>query len=235
MAEATTPIYDSAALACRGVWKVFQRGRLVVKALSDLSMQVNECEIVALTGPSGSGKSTLLNLLGALDLPTRGETYGLGIRYLDLSNDGRNRFRRYNIGFVFQELRLISHLTATQNVMLPKLFDAIPVVPLRNTALSLLDSVGLAARADHFPYELSYGEQQRVAIARAVITTPKIILADEPTANLDNKNADLVINIIHNLRTQGATIVMATHDERLAKSADRVLRIEGGILEACTV
>lgn len=228
---AVEPGTQSEALICESVWKIFERGRLIVRALSDISMRIRSGEVLALVGSSGSGKSTLLNLLGALDIPTKGEVYGLGFRYKNLSNEERNRFRRNNIGFVFQELRLISHLTAVQNVMLPRLFDGLEGAALTEQAQSLLGRVGVSGRSDHFPYELSYGEQQRVAIARAIITAPKIILADEPTANLDVKNADGVVGILQDLRANGATVVVATHDHRVMESADRVVRIEGGLLQ----
>jgi len=153
------------------------------------------------------------------------------LRYRDLGNEQCNRFRRTNIGFVFQELRLINHLTATENVMLPRLFEGHIKSELMNTAVGLLGQVDLGERVDHFPYELSYGEQQRVAIARAVVTKPKIVLADEPTANLDNKNTERVISILHSLRASGTTFVVATHDDRLSRAADRVVEIAGGVLQ----
>ncbi len=223
---------DTPVLVCEGAWKIFQRGRRVVRALVDLSLEVRSREFLCLTGPSGSGKSTLLNLLGALDVPTKGEVYGLGLRYRGLSNEECGRFRRVNVGFVFQELRLIRHLTAVENVMLPKLFDGMDRGTLLETALRLLGQVEMTERADHFPYELSYGEQQRVAFARAIVTAPKIILADEPTANLDDASADRVLAIMHALRSSGTTVVVATHDERLTRTASRILRIEGGTLHS---
>ena len=222
---------DASILICRHVWKIFQRGRRVVRALMDVSLEVNRQEIVCVIGPSGSGKSTLLNLLGTLDLETKGDVYGLGVRYADLSNEECNRFRRHNIGFVFQELRLISHLTAAENVMLQKLFDGMNKSNLEAIALRLLERMEMSERADHFPYELSYGEQQRVAIARAIVTQPKIIFADEPTANLDEGNADGIIRVFQDLKAAGATIVAATHDGRLARTADRLIRLERGVLK----
>jgi putative ABC transport system ATP-binding protein len=173
-----------------------------------------------------------LDLLGALDFPTKGEICAFGIDLGTLSNEQRNRLRRQKIGLVFQELRLISHLTAVENVMLPRLFDGIPRGTLEEASKKLLSSVKMSARADHFPFELSYGEQQRVAIARAISTSPAILLADEPTANLDDDNAGQVVGIFRGLQAAGTTIVVATHDNRLAGGADRIIKLEtGGVIE----
>ena len=221
---------DPVAFRCEHVWKLFQRGRRVVQALIDINLSAQSGEFLCLIGPSGSGKSTLLNLLGALDLPTKGEVFGFGYSYRALGNEGCNRFRRANVGFVFQELRLVPHLTAAENIMLPTLFDGADPNVAKSRARELLDRYEMDDRHDHFPFELSYGERQRVAIARAVFTRPRVVLADEPTANLDDENAERVTRSLYELRAAGTTVVVATHDDRITATADRAVRLTKGAL-----
>jgi putative ABC transport system ATP-binding protein len=172
----------------------------------------------------------LLAILGALDKPTKGEITAFGLRYESLTEDGRDQFRRDRIGFVFQDLRLISHLTAVENVLLPNLFGEAKMPSLVADAENALERLGLAERFDHFPRELSYGEQQRVAFARALIRKPMLLLADEPTANLDDPNADRVVSILKATKPQGVASVVASHDPRVIEASDRVLWIHDGLL-----
>ena len=217
-------------ILCREVWKLFRLGDRIIKALQGVSLSVPAQSIVVLRGASGSGKSTLLNLIGGLATPTRGEVAVMGTEISALGRAERGAFRRSNIGFVFQELVLVPHLTAIENVALAMAFDGKRPVALA-AALELLGNIGLAERTEHRPAELSYGERQRVAIARAAIRKPRIILADEPTANLDDENAERVSRIFTELRNAGTTLVIATHDPRLEVHADRIVRIEGGQIQ----
>jgi ABC-type lipoprotein export system ATPase subunit len=220
------------AVSSRNLWKIFKQGRRVVKALQDITLDVVAGEFLALRGSSGSGKSTLLNIIGGLDIPTTGQINTLSVALGGLNQAERGTFRRRNIGFVFQELTLVPHLTALENVALPLAFETGGAKHARAAALKLLDQFDLGDRADHLPSELSYGERQRVAISRAAIRAPSILLADEPTANLDDANVDRVWRIFLDLRDKGTTIISATHDPRLEAHADRVVRIEGGQLQS---
>lgn len=215
-------------LTCGNVWKIFQRGRRIVRALTDVTLTIRRSEFIALTGPSGSGKSTLLDLLGGLDLATKGQVAVFDVPLHTLSSEQRSRLRRNVIGFVFQDLRLIAHLTALENVILPMIVQRTAPESLEGAARSLLSRFNLGERLDHFPYELSYGEQQRVAIARALITNPAIILADEPTANLDDNNAAQVLDILINLQGESKTVVIATHDPRVVTAAHRTIQLRSG-------
>ena len=216
------------SLSCNGVWKIFQRGRRTVQALKDVTIAIRQGEFIALTGPSGSGKSTLLDLLGGLDLATSGQVSVFNVTLDTLSSEQRSRLRRHTIGFVFQDLRLIAHLTAIENVILPMIVQRLPLESIEQSARSLLSRFNLADRLDHFPYELSYGEQQRVAIVRSLITNPEIILADEPTANLDDVNTTQVLEIFHALLDKKKTVIVATHDPRVVSAAHRVIRLTSG-------
>lgn len=217
-------------LYCKGVWKIFRAGDGVIKALRDVSLAVQKGELLCVRGPSGSGKSTLLNILGTLDSPTTGEVVGLEMRYQDLSQFQMSRFRRNYLGFVFQELSLIPHLTALENVLMPCLFDPGADEVVARFAVKLLQDVGAYHRASHFPRQLSSGERQRVAIARSLVRNPRIVFADEPTANLDNANVEKVISIFKGLCNQGVTIVVATHDERIERASARTIWIDDGVL-----
>jgi len=218
------------ALSCSDVWKVFRSGRVIVKAVQGVSLTVQKGQIVCVRGPSGSGKSTLLSLLGALDTPTKGEVFGLGMRYVDLTMFELSRLRRNHYGFVFQELSLIPHLTAAENAVAPRMFEGISQRELREQSSCLLEKVGLLHRASHYPRELSYGERQRVAIARALSNAPAIVFADEPSANLDNGNVERLVEVFKELQRGGTTIVVATHDVRLEGMAAQILSMNDGIL-----
>lgn len=197
----------------------------VIRALDDISLHVEPGEWLAMMGPSGSGKSTMVNLIGCLDRPTSGEIWLDGQNVAGISSAELNRVRAEKIGFVFQQFHLVPYLTALENVMLAQYFHSMTD---EQEALEALDRVGLKARAHHVPAHLSGGEQQRVCIARALINDPKIILADEPTGNLDAQNEEIVLRLLRELHQQGRTIVMVTHDPVVARLADRRIELHHG-------
>jgi putative ABC transport system ATP-binding protein len=200
-----------------------------IKALDDFSLTVDPGEWVSIMGPSGSGKSTLVNLIGCLDRPSTGEIWLDGQNVASISNSDLNRVRAEKIGFVFQQFHLIPYLTAVENVMLAQYFHSMTD---QQEALDALDRVGLKERAHHLPSQLSGGEQQRVCIARALINDPKIILADEPTGNLDAQNEEIVLRLLREFHQQGRTIVMVTHDPVVARLADRRIELHHGKIAA---
>jgi putative ABC transport system ATP-binding protein len=201
----------------------------VVRALDGVSMEIHEGEVVALVGSSGSGKSTLLNLLGGLDHPTSGELLFRGKNLSKMQGPELAAYRRRDVGMVFQSFNLIPHRPALDNVILPMIFEGTSKDVRRARAAELLDSVGLAKRASHRPAELSGGEQQRVAIARALANSPPMILADEPTGNLDSTTAAEILQLLLRLnRDQGKTLVLITHDEHVASVAGRRIRLKDG-------
>ncbi|MBV9608486.1 MAG: ABC transporter ATP-binding protein, partial [Acidobacteria bacterium] len=197
----------------------------VIHALDDVSLSVASGEWLAVMGPSGSGKSTLVNLIGCLDRPTTGEIWLEGENVASLSQSDLNRFRAEKIGFVFQQFHLIPYLTALENIMLAQYFHSMTD---QSEALEALDRVGLKERAQHLPAHLSGGEQQRVCIARALINDPRIVLADEPTGNLDAANEEIVLRLLREFHQQGRTIVMVTHDPVVARLADRRVDLHHG-------
>jgi putative ABC transport system ATP-binding protein len=197
----------------------------VIRALDDFTLRVEPGEWMAVMGPSGSGKSTLVNLIGCLDRPTSGEIWLEGANVAELGNQELNRVRAEKIGFVFQQFHLIPYLSAVENVMLAQYFHSMTD---ESEARQALERVGLQDRADHLPAQLSGGEQQRVAIARALINDPKIILADEPTGNLDAANEEIVLRLLRELHSQGRTIVMVTHDPVVARLSDRRVELHHG-------
>lgn len=209
--------------------KTYGSGESRVEALRDVSFTVKQGEFVAVVGESGSGKSTLLNCIGALDSPTYGNIYIDGNELFSMKEEQRTIFRRRNIGFVFQSFQLVSELTVEQNIAFPILLDYRQPEPEKVD--EILEVLGLEERRHHLPSQLSGGQQQRVAIGRALITRPKLILADEPTGNLDSKNSQDVMDLlIRASRHYQQTILMITHNMSLAASADRVLRVSDGIL-----
>lgn len=219
-----------ACLAAEDVTKVYLVGP-GVEALRRVSLSVETGSFVAVTGPSGCGKSTLLHLLGGLDRPTYGEVRLDGRPYSNLSSAGLARLRRSAIGFVFQQFHLVQELTALENIELPMRLAGRGGRDVTDVAESLLARVGLSGRAGHYPYELSGGEQQRVAVARALANRPKILLADEPTGNLDRASAAGLLALLAEFHEAGQTIVVATHDASVVEAAGRVVHLRDGRLE----
>jgi putative ABC transport system ATP-binding protein len=219
------------SLECRGVTRQLQSGTVALRVLDGIDLQIAAGEVVAIVGPSGSGKSTLLGLLAGLDRPSTGSVRVLGIPLESLDEDGLARLRRDSIGFVFQTFQLLGNLTARENVLLPLELARVPNASARCDAL--LERVGLAARGHHYPSQLSGGEQQRVAIARAFAPHPRILLADEPTGNLDPKTGEAVLELLFELRAQhGSTLILVTHDARVAARADRRVELVAGRIVA---
>ncbi len=217
----------------RGLAKVYRRGDQRIPVLADLALDVAAGEFVALMGPSGSGKSTLLNLIAGIDTPTAGTVEIGGVDIAGLSEGELADWRAVNVGFVFQFYNLLPVLSALDNVELPLLLTGLSARQRRERAATVLALVGLADRADHYPNELSGGQQQRVAIARALVTDPTLIVADEPTGDLDRVTGAEVLGLLRELVHQlGKTIVMVTHDPKAAASADRVVQLEKGVLVA---
>ncbi|CDK40331.1 ABC transporter ATP-binding protein [Halorubrum sp. AJ67] len=213
-----------------GVVKRYDTGAEIIEALKDVDFHADRGEMVVVTGPSGSGKSTMLNMIGLLDTPTEGEIYLDGRTVTDFDEDERTEERRSQLGFVFQNFHLLPMLTAEENVELPSMWDT--DVDRRERAVDLLERVGLGDRLTHTPDELSGGQQQRVAIARSLINEPDILLADEPTGNLDQDTGKTVLDEITRLkREENIAVVSITHDEQLVEYADRVVRIVDGVVQ----
>ena len=212
------------------IFKIYEMGENKVYALDDVSLHVAAHEFVSIIGPSGSGKSTLMNMLGCLDVPTQGRYFLDGIDISKKTDDELAEIRNKKIGFVFQGFNLLPKLTAVENVELPLIYSNVSAKERHEKAKEALAKVGLEGRIDHKPTELSGGQQQRVAIARALITDPPIILADEPTGNLDSKSGKEVMEIFKNLNANGNTIILITHDSGVAAQAKRVVRIQDGKL-----
>ncbi|CAN5559697.1 ABC transporter ATP-binding protein [soil metagenome] len=211
------------------VWKLHKLGDEVVKALISVDLQVMPGEFVCLMGPSGSGKSTLLNMIGGLDRPTKGSIHVGGRDTGKLTESQFAALRHETIGFIFQSYNLIPFLSAVENVELPLMFEPYDRKSLRKRALELLDLVGLSHRVDHQPTKMSGGEQQRTAIARSLISNPTLVLADEPTANLDHRTGETVVRMLRDLGTTlGVTVVASTHDPTVADEASRVVRMKDG-------
>jgi len=210
------------------VWKVYQRGKTDVKALRGVSFQVKEGEIVAIMGPSGCGKTTLLNIIGGLDKPTKGNIRVNDIELSSLGESKLTKFRRENIGFVFQFYNLLPNLTALENVQLPLIAQGMSKKERLEKATEFLQAVGLSDRLYHKPGELSGGEQQRVAIARAIAVQPSIILADEPTGDLDSKTGEEIMELLRQINDQGQTIIIVTHDDMIAMTTDRIIQLRDG-------
>lgn len=223
-----------ALIDVQDMYKVYNPGENEVRALDGVSLQVYEGEFVAIIGHSGSGKSTLMNMLGCLDVPTKG-TYILNNRDVShLSDNELSEVRNNYIGFIFQGFNLIQNLTAIENVELPLIYRHVEKKERRRLAVEALKKVGLESRMKHKPTELSGGQQQRVAIARAIAAAPPLILADEPTGNLDSKSTKDIMKILDELNEQGNTIVLITHDDGIAANAKRVVRIMDGKIESDT-
>jgi lipoprotein-releasing system ATP-binding protein len=218
-------------LSISGLTRDFVQGEAVISVLRGVDLDLKAGEIVALLGPSGSGKSTLLQAAGLLEGGFEGELAIDGIAAVALDNEGRTRVRREKLGFIYQFHHLLPDFTATENVMMPLLVQGVESAEARTRAVALLGELGLAERIDHKPAKLSGGEQQRVAVARAMANAPRLILADEPTGNLDEKTADIVFNqFVTLVRAQGSAALVATHNERLAERMDRIVRLNEGKL-----
>ena len=218
---------DGVVRAC-GLAKAYGRGEALVRAVDDVDLEIFRGEALAVTGPSGCGKSTLLHLLGGLDRPSAGELWLGGRRTDQLSERALAELRRHEVGFVFQAFHLMDELTAQENVELPALLAGLPPRQARRRARRLLDLVGLADRADHLPSALSGGQRQRAAIARALVNEPQLLLADEPTGNLDSAATLEMLRLFETLHAGGLTLVVVTHDERIAATADRLISMRDG-------
>jgi putative ABC transport system ATP-binding protein len=215
------------------VWKIYTMGDVEVAALRGLSLKISRGEFVSIMGPSGSGKSTAMNMVGCLDVPTRGRVLLDGLDISKLSESDLAQIRGRKIGFIFQTFNLMPGLSALENVMLPMTFQNVPKDIREKKAKELLEMVDLGNRLDHRPTELSGGQQQRVAIARSLANDPAVILADEPTGNLDQKTGKEVMQMLSKLHcTEGKTIVMVTHDNDIAKYAERSIKIKDGVIES---
>lgn len=231
MADQVPP--DHFALAMNGVCKSFRQGDGHIRVLDEISLSVEAGELVALTGPSGSGKSTLLNIAGLLEQPDSGHVMINGVAAHRLQDSKISALRRRQIGFVFQFHRLLPEFSALENILIPQLMNGLERQTAEERAMQLLDMVGLSVRKDHRPGQLSGGEQQRVAIARAVSNAPALLLADEPTGNLDNETAaEVFSHLTKILRSTGTAALIVTHNTELAKSMNRVLAIRQGRLVA---
>ncbi len=212
--------------------KVFRTSEVETVALNQVNLHVDEGEFVAIMGPSGCGKSTLLNILGLLDNPTEGSYQLLGQEVADLHEKDRTRVRKGKIGFVFQSFNLIDELNVFENVELPLTYLGMKASERKQRVHDILKRMAISHRAQHFPQQLSGGQQQRVAIARAVVTNPKLILADEPTGNLDSKNGAEVMNLLTELNGEGTTVIMVTHSQHDASFAHRTVRLFDGSIVA---
>ena len=217
----------------RNVYKIYSEGlESEVRALDGVSLDIEKGEFVAVVGQSGSGKSTMMNVLGCLDIPTRGTYHLDGVDVLELSDKQLSRIRNKQIGFIFQQYNLIQNLTVLENVELPRIYQGIDPIDRRELAMQALARVGLADRAQHKPTQMSGGQQQRVAIARAISTRPPIIMADEPTGALDSRTGHEVLGFLQQLNKEGSTVILITHDNGIAATARRIVRIaDGKIIE----
>lgn len=219
----------------RDLCKVYNPGENEVRALDHIDLRIDKGDFVAIIGQSGSGKSTLMNMLGCLDIPTSGSYLLNGTDVSTMKDNQLAHVRNKEIGFVFQGFNLISNLTAIENVELPLIYRGVSRSKRRKLATDALKLVGLAARMTHKPQEMSGGQQQRVAIARAIASEPPLILADEPTGNLDSHSSTEILNILRSLHREGRTILLITHDDGIAKKAHRIIRIMDGHVENDTI
>jgi len=225
-------IVPDAMIVTRALEKHYRMGTETVRALRGVDVEIGRNEYVAIMGPSGSGKSTLMNLIGCLDTPTAGEYILNGHRVAGLEDDELARIRNREIGFVFQTFNLLPRSTAQENVELPLVYAGVPKRERKQRAAEALRSVDLADRMHHRPNELSGGQRQRVAIARALVNNPSILLADEPTGNLDSRTSDEIMGLFQQLHSEGQTIIMVTHEHDIAAHAERVVTLRDGLIES---
>jgi len=219
---------DQPVIRMEDVTKVYKSGLVELAALQGISLRIGPGELLAIIGASGSGKSTLMNLMGCLDVPSGGLYEFRGRNVSQLTPEELADLRNRSIGFVFQAFHLLPHATARENVEMPLLFAGLPARRRREIAREMLDRVGLGARAEHLPTQLSGGEMQRVAVARALANDPQVILADEPTGNLDSRTGQGILNLFQQLHRDGVTVVLITHDLRLARTCSRILELRDG-------
>lgn len=219
---------ESPLITLRAISKIFYTEEVETHALSDIDLSISRGEYIAISGPSGCGKSTLMSILGLLDMPSSGEYQIAGVPVEQLNARDRARVRNTEIGFIFQAFNLIGDLTVEENVSLPLTYRDMPAGERRERVRGALERVGMSHRTKHYPAQLSGGQQQRVAVARAVAGGPSILLADEPTGNLDSKNGEAVMDLLRELHDGGATICMVTHDERYAGHAGRTVQLLDG-------
>ena len=219
---------DSVLLEVKNLSKHYKDSREVIKALDDVSFSLDAGKSIAIIGPSGSGKTTLLEIVSGLNKPTKGKVIIDGLDIHDSSDDETSKFRNQKLGFVFQMMHLQDYFTALENVMLPMLAGNVSFESAKERAIELLNRVNLSKRATNYPSQLSGGEMQRVAIARALANSPKIIMADEPTGKLDRKNADTVMSILKEVEDLGVSVLVITHDEKIASRYTRVLELSHG-------
>ena len=221
----------SALVEIQDISKIYNPGENEVRALDHISLTIQNGEFVAIIGQSGSGKSTLMNMIGCLDVPTEGTYILNGQNVSKLSDNELSDIRNQEIGFIFQGFNLIANLTAQENVELPLIYRGVPKKERHELSVAALKKVGLAHRMDHRPSEMSGGQQQRVAIARAIAQAPPVILADEPTGNLDSASSMEILDILKQLHAENRTVILITHDNDIAKQAKRVIRIKDGKIE----
>jgi len=225
------PLAEKPLITIKNIGRKYVIGTEVIHALKDVSLTINKGEFVALMGPSGSGKSTLMNILGCLDTPTKGEYILNGINVSHMSDNDLAEVRNSEIGFVFQTFNLLPRNTALDNVALPLIYAGVNKDDRQARAKKALENVGLGNRTDHRPNELSGGQRQRVAVARALINDPSIILADEPTGNLDTKTSIEIMSLMEDIHAKGNTIILVTHEEDIAMHAHRIVRMRDGLIE----
>ena len=216
------------AIYCEGLFKDYEIGDFIVRAVDNISLSILNGEFLVIKGPSGAGKTSLLNLLGGLDFPNKGVIYNFGVKISDMEEESLTTWRLVNSGFIFQNYNLISTLTAEENVMFPMNLSGVDFKRQRERATELLRKMGLSNRREHLPFQLSAGEQQRVAIARALANNPPMIIADEPTANLDKSTSKFIQELFRELKDKVRTIIVATHDDFLISLADRVITFDDG-------
>ncbi len=223
---------EDALLSIRDVTRIYTMGDQEVRALNGVSLNIGKGDYIAIMGPSGSGKSTLMNMIGCLDVPTAGSYLLEGQSVGEMTEDQLAEIRNEKVGFVFQTFNLVPRSSVFQNVELPLIYKGMSRKQRKKVALEAIDAVGLGDRSDHKPNELSGGQRQRVAIARALVCNPSLILADEPTGNLDSKTGKEIMVLLNNLHRDGNTIILVTHEDEIAAHAQRIIRLRDGLIES---